>query len=124
MKEIKFKVWDTVRQCMYKPQGISFDPNSLAPFAIKVHGRSWEPVGKFRLLQWTGFSDSNGADIFEGDLVRISSTIYEVGWNEGAASFCLIELGSTSSRSINDASISYIVGNQFENNASMSSRAM
>jgi uncharacterized phage protein (TIGR01671 family) len=124
VKEIKFKVWDTVRQRMYKPQGISFDTNSLAPFAVKVPGRSWEPVGKFELLQWTGLSDCSGIDVFEGDFVRISSTIYKAVWNDKEAGFCLIEPGSSLVRSINDASSGYIMGNQFENGAYISSRAI
>lgn len=115
MKEIKFKVWDTVRQCMFKPQGITFDAGSLALFAIKVPGRSWEPSGKFEVLQWTGLSDISGADIFEGDVVKISTSIYKVTWNKSSAGFCLSELKSSLTRTICDAVSGYVIGNQFEN---------
>ena len=40
MREIKFRVWDKVRQKMFKPQAISFDTQTLAPFAVSVPGRS------------------------------------------------------------------------------------
>jgi hypothetical protein len=114
MKGIKIKVWDTVRECMYKPQGITFDVQSLAPFAVKISGRSWEPVGKFELLQWTGLCDIDENDIYEGDLIEISSVIYKVAWNKAAACFYLTKPGSTVIRSINDAASGYIVGNKFE----------
>lgn len=116
MREIKFKVWDTARQHMYKPQGISFDTTSMAPFAVKVPGRSWEPAGKFELLQWTNFRDSSGREIFEGDLVKISSTVYTAAWNEDRAGFCLIEQESSSIRDLNDASSGFVIGSEFENN--------
>ncbi|MHB1405783.1 MAG: YopX family protein [Desulfitobacteriaceae bacterium] len=103
MREIKFRVWDKVRQKMFKPQAISFDTQTLAPFAVSVPGRSWEPTEKFELLQWIGLSDAKGTDIYEGDFIKISSASYQVIWNKSIAGFELVELGSSLNRNISDA---------------------
>jgi len=115
LREVKFKVWDKVKGKMLKPQAISFDTQSSALFAVSVPGRSWEPIGKFELLQWTGFSDKDGINVYEGDLVEISSVIYKVIWNETLATFELVELGSSSSRNISAIKCGCVIGNEFEN---------
>ncbi|MDA8223291.1 MAG: YopX family protein [Desulfitobacterium hafniense] len=115
LKEIKFRVWDKVRLKMFKPQAITFDIQMQAPFAISVPGRSWEPAEKFELLQWTGLSDANETDVYEGDFIKISSAIYKVIWNKSIGSFELVELGSSLNRKISDVGISDIVGNQYQN---------
>jgi hypothetical protein len=99
---------------MFKPQAISFDIQKSIPFAVSVPGRSWEQIGKFELLQWTGFSDENGIDVYEEDFVKISSVIYKVIWNEKQAAFELIELESSSKCEINLVASGSIIGNQFE----------
>ncbi|OPX87897.1 MAG: YopX protein [Pelotomaculum sp. PtaB.Bin104] len=115
MRELKFRVWDKVMMKMFKPQAISFDIKSSVPFAVSVHGRSWEPVGKFELLQWTGFSDKNGIDVYEADLVQISSDIYKIVWNETLATFELVELRGSSRCNISAITSGSVIGNEFQN---------
>lgn len=115
MRKLKYRVWDKVMKKMFKPQAISFDIKSSVPFAVSVPGKSWEPAGKFELLQWTGFSDQNGMDVYEADLVRISSTLYKIVWNETLAAFELAELGSSSRRNISAITSGSVIGNEFQN---------
>lgn len=115
MRELKFRVWDKVMKKMFKPQAISFDIQSSVPFAVIVPGKSWEPVGKFELLQWTGFSDENGIDVYEADLVQISSDIYKIIWNQTLATFELAELGSSSRCNISAITCGGVIGNEFQN---------
>lgn len=115
MKKIKFRVWDKVREKMFKPQAITFDTQTLTPFAVSVPGCSWEPAGKFELLQWTSLSDANGTDVYESDFIKISSTIYKVIWNNSTASFELVELGSSINRNISDVGIGDVIGNPYQN---------
>lgn len=115
MKELKFRVWDKVVRKMFKPQAISFDINSSVPFAVSVPGRSWEPIVKFELLQWTGFSDKSGIDAYEADLVQISSDIYRIVWNETLATFELEELRSSLRCNISAITSGSVIGNVFQN---------
>ncbi len=115
MKELKFRVWDKVKQQMLKPQAISFDVQSLAPFAVSVPRRSWEPIGKFELLQWTGLADVNGVEVFESDFVKISSVLYKVTWSKTTAGFELEEVSGPSKLNIRKVAVGTVVGNQFEN---------
>lgn len=115
MREQKFRVWDKVKEIMLKPQAISFDTQSSIPFAVSVPGKSWEPIGKFVLLQWTGFSDASGMDVYEGDFVKISSVICKITWNETLAAFELVELGVIVRRDISTISCGIVIGNEFQN---------
>jgi len=114
LRELKFRVWDRIREKMLKPQAISFDTQSTSPFAVSVPGRSWEPIGKFVLLQWTGFHDTIGVEVYEGDLVKISSAIYKVVWDKTLATFELLELGSFSKCEISAVECGAVIGNEFQ----------
>ena len=115
MRKLKFRVWDKVKEKMLIPQAISFDTQSSVPFAVSVPGRSWEPIGKFELLQWSGLTDQNRIDVYEGDLVKLSSVTYKVIWNETLVTFELEELESSSKRDISEVTGGSIIGNEFQN---------
>lgn len=100
---------------MNKLQGMTFDSKRFVPDAVKLPGLTWRPVAEFELLQWVCLSDNNGVNVYEGDYIEISSTVYNVLWNETIANFQLEELDSSLSRSILDVSLGVIVGNKFEN---------
>ena len=100
---------------MHKLQGMTFDAKSLNPADLKLTGLTWRPIEEFELLQWVYLSDKNEVDVYEGDYVKISSTVYEVVWYKPLVCFQLQELEGTSRRSIIDVSLGDIVGNKFEN---------
>lgn len=99
---------------MYKLQGMTFDTQTFIPSALKLPGLSWRPVEEFELLQWVYLSDKNGANVYEGDYIKISPTIYKVIWNENIVNFQLQVLEGHLSRSIIDVSLGDIIGNKFE----------
>lgn len=114
MKELKLKALDKTKNEVFVIHGISFDIKTLAPSSVKVKGQSWEPAEKFELLQWTGLTDSCGNDVYEGDIITISSTSYKVVWNEAEASFELIDLGRSLKLRISDVTFGTITDNMFK----------
>lgn len=115
MKQLKFRVWDGLKQKMNKLQGMTFDSQRFVPDAVKLPGLTWRPVEEFELLQWVYLADANGVDVYEGDYIEIASTVYNVLWNESIVNFQLEELDGLLSRSILDVSLGVIVGNKYEN---------
>jgi hypothetical protein len=99
---------------MYNPQAISFDIQSRDPFAVSLPGKSWDPVGKYELLQWTGLRDAEGTDVYEADLVFIHSEIYFVHWNEDFASFELKAWRGSSQRDMSMVTSGKVIGNTYE----------
>ena len=112
---MKFRAWDSLKRKMHKLQGMTFDSQNLTPSALKLPGLTWRPVEEFELLQWVYLSDIRGVNVYEGDYIEISSTIYVASWNETIVNFQLNALDGSLSRSIIDVSLGDIVGNKFEN---------
>lgn len=115
MKQLKFRAWDSYRQKMHRLQGMTFDAKSFIPSALKIPGVPWRPIEEYELLQWVYVSDKNGVNVYEGDYIKISSTVYKVVWNDAIVNFQLEELEGSLSRCIIDVSLGDIVGNKFEN---------
>lgn len=114
MKTIKYRAWDKVRKKMFKILAITFDTQSQAPFALSIPGRSWEPISKFELLQWTGFTDQEGTEIYEGDRLEIETLHYLVFWNDAEACFQLKSETSAQNVSLKQAASGKVIGHCFE----------
>jgi uncharacterized phage protein (TIGR01671 family) len=117
--EIKFRAFDKARKEMF------FLP------VIDVENKNWLQIDKtginvgtkngllsgneFELMQFTGFVDKKGNDIYKGDILRFDfhSKSYEVIWYDGAY---YLRNGNQNAR-LSTTSLSgyYVVGNVFEN---------
>ena len=66
MREIKFRVWDEVREKMYFWDGTGL--GQAMPHWVNK---------KTQVMKCTGLKDRNGKEIFEGDLIENSKCIME-----------------------------------------------
>ena len=72
MREIKFRVWSPLNKKMYKLGKIEFEYGltTLFPECWQAYTNSaLEPEAI--LLQYTGLTDKNGKEIYEGDIVLV-----------------------------------------------------
>lgn len=122
MREFKFRVWDGVK--------FSTDPrNDIARLLCEPKVMSFASFGKI-IQQFTGLTDKNGKEIYEGDILFSSKLIngvknkyFIVCWNPYLLNFCLDLNGSKYKKlQSNFADLTFpksksisIIGNIFEN---------
>lgn len=121
-REIKFRAWDKEAQEMLTVRDINFCGEELDTYEMQGDWLSFEDV---ELMQYTGFKDRNGIEIYEGDIVvfeDMTSTesgywerdcIGIVVWGEEIAAFEVTNrLSAESYEVLSDCEV---IGNIYEN---------
>jgi len=78
MREIKFRVWNIAREAMDTPYFFEQNPNGRYSYY-----EDWRDLEDGRsqdceLMQFTGLTDKNGVEIYEGDIVAFGDDVFTV----------------------------------------------
>ncbi len=87
MRQIKFRAWDVTAQKMWVP-AISQDGRAMIelPTGGFAPDHSGDPI-----MQFTGLTDKNDVEIYEGDWVKSDDYIGFVEWNSEEACFEIVD---------------------------------
>ena len=83
MREIKFRAWDKKAKKWINFTAIEFKRKRV--FLKDGFGNYID--GDFEIVRFTGLSDKNGKEIYEGDIVRGLELIGEIFWEDEEPSF-------------------------------------
>lgn len=117
MKRIfKFRAWDPRWERMTyfdEADPLVSSPTLLSGFVL-AHNTGGDEV----LMQWTGFIDSEGRDIYEGDVVRLFGLNSKVEWGRVSGSWVLRTKGEDIASDLStdlELDNGKVIGNVYEN---------
>jgi len=112
-REIKFRCWHINNKEMINFYTLANEPELLRDILTAS-----ETIGVIP-MQYTGLKDKNGKDVFEGDVLRITSwsTTFKVVWDDYYAKFTVVKIESDLGRKLDyiPSEECEIIGNIYEN---------
>lgn len=78
MRIIKFRVWNKDKNCFFTDDH------------VKEHLLGYLSTAEYPIMQFTGLTDKNGKEIYEGDVVKNRSGVnYLIEWENDGMRFCI-----------------------------------
>ncbi|GAV24782.1 hypothetical protein ciss_07150 [Carboxydothermus islandicus] len=108
MREFKFRAWDKVNGRMY-------DVEFIGKNVIKLKEAEWENRDDFIVMQYTGLKDSEGREIYEGDVIETQRIKGVVKWDNFFGCWQVINKTDRSMLTNIDVIRSEVLGNIYEN---------
>ena len=89
MREIKFRVWDDVAKSIKPVMSFWLNPDWTISHVVIPLNEDWSDCetlfNHFTSMQYTGFKDREGKEVFEGDILEDrDGSICFVVWEDGA----------------------------------------
>lgn len=88
MREIKFRAWLEDHDTKI-PYVEHFELHEISQGSIMSRDSGFESLSYCVIEQFTGIRDKHKSEIYEGDIVVLSGTTFEVVFNETISIFCM-----------------------------------
>jgi len=112
MQKTSFRIWDNKRKILYHAMDLMWRIEGILDFdwgtyddiikkPSKKHldayycARTLIDEKKYFLMQSTGVEDRNGTTLFEGDIVKVGPSYYEVVFNKNKGAYCMSKVNDT-----------------------------